>query len=272
MPRKVSKRRKVNKLKKEENSSKKVSKTLRTKKYSSKKFRLDIPSVSKEIAAEVVKRLGLDLMGIKPEDLIDIIENIVEGIVENRSTKPSTESLLKRILAGRDHVKKAVAAKLLEKRGEDLSLEQLEFIISSAPELAGRAAPLLYRLAKKYNADHLIIALQSLWNKYGRRTPIRCPRCGFYAVTPDLTCMICGASLSEEEIKQSIDFINRLKRYLESAPISLIREIYQAGFVVLNNEIHAPSTAPHSGFRVELYLDRKERELVKNILKERGEL
>jgi hypothetical protein len=230
-----------------------------------------IASASKEIAKEVVKRLGLDLIDVNVDDIIDIIENIVGGIVESRSSKPTLDSLMKRILASKDLLRKAIAAKLLERKGEDLNLDQVQFIVSYAPELAGRAAPQLYRIAKKYNADYIITALQALWNKYGLRTPIRCPRCGFYAVTPDLTCMVCGAVLDEDEIKRSMNFKDMLKRFLEKAPTPIVREIYQAGFVILNDEIEPPSMASQKNFKVEIHLNKEERSLVKKILEERGE-
>ena len=235
-----------------------------------KRFTLDVAAVSKEVASEVIKRLGLDLIGVSADDIIDIVEDIVSGIAESRSTKPSVDSLVKRILASKDQFKKAVAARLLERKGEELNLEQLEFVVANAPELAGRSAPILYRVAKRLKAEHIILALQTLWNKYGLRTPIRCPRCGFYAVTPDLTCMVCGASLEEEEIKKSISFRERLESFLQRAPTPLVREIYQAGFVLLDDEIHPPSMPP-SGFKVEVHLNREERLLVKKFLEEREE-
>ncbi len=239
---------------------------------SRKRFKLDVKAVSKDVAEEVVKRLGLDLVGISVDDILDIVENIVSGIAESRATKPSTESIIKRILASKDNFRKAVAVRLFELKQDDLSLEQLEFIVSYAPELAGRAAPILYKVAKKYNAEYIVSSLQVLWNKYGRRTPLKCPRCGFYAVTPDLTCMVCGAVLSEEEVKRSINFKDRLREFAKEAPTPLLREVYQAGFIVLNDKIHPPSMAPRAGFRVEIHLTSDEKVILANELKARGEL
>ncbi len=250
----------------------KKDKAKRPKKGRKKRFKLDVEAVSKEIGEEIVRRLGLDLIEITANDILDIIENIVSEIAENRVTKPSNKSIIKRILASKDNFRKAVAVRLFELKQENLTLEQLEFIVSYAPELAGKATPVLYKIAKKYNAEYVISSLQTLWNKYGKRTPLRCPRCGFYSVTPDLTCMVCGAILDEEEIRKSINLIEKLREFSRHAPTPLLREIYQAGFVILNDEIHPPSTAPRKGFRVELHLKPNERVIIINELKARDEL
>ncbi len=231
---------------------------------------MSIEEVVSQVAHAVSERMGLDLIGLGPDDIRDIVDDIVRGIMESRSTKPTIESLVKRIVAGAQHLRKAIAYKLLEQRGEELTLEQIEFIIANAPEAAGRSAPILYRIASRYNAEHLISALQVLWSRYGKRTPIRCPRCGFEAVTPELVCMVCNAILDEREVKSAIGFTRKLELLARSAPIPIVREILQAGFVVLDDEVHAPSTAPRRGFRVEIYLDKTEKELVKRILRERG--
>jgi hypothetical protein len=187
-----------------------------------------------------------------------------------RSTKPSAESIVKRILAARHGFLKSVAARLLEK-AENLNVDQLEFILAHAPDLAGRAAPLLYEVASRLGADHIIDALRGLWLQYGRPTPLRCPRCGFNAVAPDLTCIVCQSRLDESEVKEAMGFREALRRFALTADPGLVREAAEAGFVLVNHEIHPPSVRPLLGFYVELSLSRGEREILLAALRERGE-
>lgn len=219
--------------------------------------------VLKQVIPEVVSRLSLDYLGLTEKELRDVIEPIVSGIVESRKTKPSIESLVKRIVNGKQMLYKALAAKLLER--DRLEPHQVEFIVSNAPDIAGRAAPRLYKDIAEQGLDYLLDTLRYLWQRYGRPTRIRCPYCGFYSVTPDLTCMVCGRVVEEKDLKESIGF----RRLLESASKvmdrSLLEEIARAGFVVYDGEIHPPSLRQRIPEGVVLYLSREERELLKRL-------
>ncbi len=194
-----------------------------------KTWKLDYDEIIPQIGREVIERLGLDYIGVDIDFIRDILEEIVAGIAESRSTKPSIESLINNIIRNKRMFYKAVAAKLILK--ENLTVEQLEFILDKAPELAGRAAPRLYRIAKDLGADHVIDGLRALWFQYGKPTPFTCPRCGFMALTPELVCMVCGEEVSEEEFKESIRFRELLKTLVEESPSSAY-EILSAGFVL----------------------------------------
>ncbi len=220
-----------------------------------------------EAAKELESRLGLEGV-ISGEKLVDIVRKIVNSISESRSTKPSLESILKRILAGSHVFLKAVAARLVEE-ADSLEPGQLEFIVANAPELAGRAAPVLYRRAVEVGAHHVVDSLRHLWNMYGRPTPIKCPRCGFRAVTPNLTCMVCGAVLDEGEVKDSIGFKELLRDFAERADPRFVDEVLKAGFVLVNHEVNPPSLRSTLRFYVELYLTSEEKELLKVIARKR---
>ncbi|MEB3816850.1 MAG: hypothetical protein LRS46_02785 [Desulfurococcales archaeon] len=227
--------------------------------------KIDVDAVSSEVSKELVERLGLDYYGLSPDDIKDIVADIVQGIAASRSTKPSNESILKNILRNKDSLLKAVAAMLLD-RGPPYTVEQLELIISYAPELAGRAAPLLYHEARRLGAEHIVEALRDLWRRYGRPTPIQCPRCGFHAVTPELTCMVCGASLSEEEVKRAVGFRRLLESFARRSSPQLVLEVIRAGYVVLDDEVKPPSLKKPGEFGVQLFLSREEKELLRSLL------
>ncbi len=235
---------------------------------SKKKWTLDVEAVASEVIPEVASRLGLDYLGLTERELRDVIEPIISSIAEARSTKPSVESLVKRIVAGKQMLYKAIAAKLLER--EELTVDQLEFIVANAPELAGRAAPKLYRIAKAAGADHIIDTLRFLWERYGKPTPVRCPYCGFRAVTPALECIVCGRSVEEEDLKRAIGFEDLLRRFAETADPALVEEVIRRGYVLLDDEIKPPSLRSTTPLAVEIYLTRRERELLRSLLSEKS--
>jgi hypothetical protein len=224
-----------------------------------------VEAVSREVASAVAERLGLDYYGLAPEDIRELVADIIQGIAANRSTKPSVESLIKNIMRNKESFLRALAGMLIEK-AERLTVEQLELIVSYAPQLAGRAAPILYREASRLGADHIIEALRSLWLRYGHPTPIRCPRCGFHAVAPDLTCLVCGATLSEEEVKESIGFRDMLRTFARRAPRQLVLEVLRAGYVVVDGEVRAPSMRRPGEYALELYLSREEKRILEEEL------
>lgn len=227
----------------------------------------EIKSLVDSLTQRVYEMLGLDMIGLRPDDIRDLLTDVITGMAEGRSTKLTEEAAMKRIAAARDNLLKAVASKLLADGKVD-SRERLQFVVAYLPEAAGRAAPALYRIALKLGAQDVIDALRSLWSQYGRPTPIACPRCGFLAVTPDLTCMVCGAALSESEVKRSLGFPKVLESLASRLHPRLIEEILAAGYVVVDGDVEPPSMAPQ-GFRVVLHLNRDEKELLRRVLLQR---
>ena len=232
------------------------------------KASVDIDSLTDQVLGEVMVRMGLE--GLVDAGLVrEIVRDIVSSIADSRSTKPTAESIVKRIASNSEAFLKAVAAALLEEP-DKLSREQLEFIVSNAPDLAGRAAPALYHRALELGAEGVVGALRSLWLRYGRPTPVRCPRCGFNAVTPQLACMVCGAELDEEEVKEAMGFREMLRSFALRADARLVEEAARAGYVLVDDDIHPPSVRPLLSFYLELRLTRKEREILEAALRSRG--
>ena len=225
----------------------------------------DLRPIIDSVAKQAYELLSLDMYGFSSDDAKDVIAEMIYAIAEGRSSKLTEDAALKKIMASKDSLLKALAVRLLYK-GIRLSREQLEFIVSYAPEQAGAAAPYLYAEAKRLGATDIIDTLRSLWSRYGRPTPIECPRCGFRAVTPDLTCMICGAELSEREIKDHMGFKRVLVETAKSLHPRLIEEMIAAGYVVIDGDIHPPSMAPRQGFSLTLHLSRDEKESLRSLL------
>ncbi len=241
----------------------------RTNRGKRKTWKLDMEKVAPEVSRAVVERLGLDFAEITEEMIIDIIEDIIQGIAESRATKPSIDSLINNILRNKDPFLKAIASKLVEL--ENHTPEQLEFIVVHAPEAAGRAAPKLYREASRMGLDHIVEALRQLWNRYGKPTPFVCPRCGFRGLTPLLECMVCGATIDEREYKEFIRFRELLKRLAVERPTAAM-EIARAGFALYDGTMLVPPSGRRPGaLYIELYLSREERETALSIARGRIE-
>lgn len=177
------------------------------------------------IAAELVDRLALEDIGIKPSDIIDVVRPIVESIADQYSSRPSKEQILNRILRHQDKLLEVIAAYILESRDE-LNEAQLEFVVFNAsPQLIARHVQRLYDTAKRFGRSDIIEVLKAKWLESGYATPYQCPVCGFYALTPDFTCIVCGADVDEEEYKKFIGFDELLKSFVEESDIADLMDV-----------------------------------------------
>jgi len=211
-----------------------------------------------EVLAILYPRLGLEYVGVGEDLLAEVLTPIIGEIVDSRSTKPKPDQVASRLEKSRTHLYKAVAVLLIE-RLDDYTQEQLEFIVSHAGDAAGRAAPKLYKAASRLGLSYIIDALRHLWRVYGRPLPVKCPRCMFDSLTPELECIVCGARVGEDEVKDAIGFRRLLREFAETVDKGIIREVLAAGYVYYDGEIHPPSIRPASGYTLQLYLTKSER-------------
>ncbi|MGC9071169.1 MAG: hypothetical protein ACP5HK_00510 [Acidilobus sp.] len=225
----------------------------------------DLSPIVNSVTQQVYESFGLDAYGITLDDAKGVISDMVYAIAESRSSKLTDEVALKKVTAAKDNLMKALANVILS-RGTRLTREQLEFIVSYAQEAAGKAAPYLYHEAKRLGADDIVDTLRSLWLQYGKPTPVECPRCGFRAVTPDLACLVCGAQLSERELKEHMGFSRLLIETAKRLHSRLVEEMISAGYVVLNGEIRPPSLAPRDGFAIVIHLSRAEKDSLRSLI------
>jgi len=208
----------------------------------------------------------LDVYGIRLEEVREVLQDAAISVAEGMS-RPDPESVARRVLGNREVIVKAVASWLLE-RGSLDSESKIEFIVSNAPEVAGRAAPRIYYEASSRSLGHVIDSLRDLWLAYGNPTPVVCPRCRFNSVTPDLHCMVCGSSLGEDEVKEANGFAEKLRVFGEREREELVEEAIASGMVYLDHEIRPPSMRG-KGYALPLYLSRRERLLLASILRSR---
>ncbi len=243
--------------------------TRRTRRRMYQRKTIDIDSYTRSVVSEVASALGLDLLNLTNEELVEVLKPAIEAVVGEARYKPSIDTIISRLRRHFTNIAKLISMQLLRLK-EKLAPEQLEFIILNGEEVAGINAPRLYHEALKYKRLDLINNLRILWEKYGNPTPFTCPKCGFRAVIPDLTCIICGNSLTERELKKSIDFKEKLMEFAENASISEIKEVLEKGYVLVGEYIKPPS-APRSRFDIELFLSSEERKMLSSILKSKIE-
>ena len=276
MPRRRSKRSKTREAKEvQQESGESTSKGVkqirkrRTRRRAYRKKVIDIDSLTKSIAGEVASALGLDLLGLSDEELVEVLRPAIEAVVGESSYKPSTDTIISRLRRYYTNIAKIISMQLLRLR-EKLTPEQLEFIILNGEEVAGLNAPRLYQEILRCKRLDLLGNLRMLWERYGRPTPFTCPKCGFRAITPDLTCIICGSSVSEKELKKSIDFREKLVEFGEEASISEIKEVLEKGYVLMGEYVKPPS-ARRSPYDIELFLTSEEKKILSSILKSKIE-
>ena len=263
MPRLPRRKRKTEKKENRENKEKKTKKT-RTK---SKRKKINVEEYVKTIVKDVATGIGLDYLGLTDKELEEVLGPVLETLIGDVSYKPKVEQLVKRIQRYYDNVAELISMNLLRVR-EKLTVEQLEYVITYGRRAVAANIQRLYEEAKRLNRTDLIPQLRYLWEEYGRPTPIPCPRCGFRAVTPDLTCFVCGAVLTEKEVRKAVDFDIMFREFVETASVDELRETLERGYVLLGETIKPP-TSHRDPWDVEIFLNKHEKELLKKKIYEK---
>jgi ribosomal protein L37E len=216
---------------------------------------------------EIVDALGLDILGLSEEELREALVEPVAMVLG--ASKPTIEALVKRLQRNMDKVYQLISAYILEHR-DHLSEEQLEFVASYGGRILLPYMDRLYREALRLGREDLIASLRAAWEKYGRPSPIRCPRCGFRAVDPGLTCMICGYTLSEKEARRQLGFEDLLVMVASTSPRSLVEELLDSEAVYVSSRgIYPIHRAPREEAGVVLELTPRDKKLIREAI--RGE-
>ncbi|MEM1772623.1 MAG: hypothetical protein QXQ71_02220, partial [Desulfurococcaceae archaeon] len=161
-----------------------------------------------------------------------IVKEIVENIVSGYSSKPSTESIVKKIKRNQNLFSEFIVSKLLSEFNK-LTPSQLEFAITKGGRAVLSDVDRLYKLASHLGREDLISTLRFTWNTHGPRGMIACPVCGFNAVSPDRNCIICGNVVSEEYVRKTLGFNEKFELYLKTASVAELNELLQLGHVLI---------------------------------------
>jgi len=232
-----------------------------------RKKTINVEEYVRSIVKEVASRLGLDLLGLNDEEYYEVLGPVIEMALGEATYKPKVDQIVSRLKRYFENVAELIASNLLRVR-ENFTPEQLEFIIAYGRRAAAGNVQRLYREARRLGRDDLIAQLKYVWHEYGRPTPIVCPKCGFRAILPDFSCYVCGAILSEEDVRKAVDFDVLFREFVETSSINDLRETLERGYVLLGEYIKPP-TAQREPWDLELFLKKHEKEYIRKKIMEK---
>ncbi len=239
--------------------------TTKRRKRKSKRKELDLEKFAQQVFNELSSYLGLQTLGISEKVQHDIIREVLNIIVTSTSYKPSIDKLLKRIDRNRELIYMIIAGKILENTPvSKLTDEQLEFIVYNGGYFIIEYIQEIYRELRKRGKRDLLSYLKYVWEKYGKPTPIECPKCGFRSIMPDYSCYICGYVVTEKYIREKIGFDEKFKQYVSSSSVAELKNIADIGYVLVSDtDIRSPMSRPN-GVKIyyPVYLKKKELQLI----------
>jgi hypothetical protein len=194
--------------------------------------------------SHVYDALGFSQLGLDDEKSRRIILDVLDLVTQGLSSKPDLETVLRRIRRFKPQVNELISLRLLE-LVEKPTREQLEFIIYNGGRAVVNEVSKLYKLAREYGREDLISALQYAWSKFGIRSPVQCPKCGFNSIMPDYSCFVCGAVVGEKYIREALGFSEKLRLFIETGSVSELRVAVERGYVLLGEDgVHHPLYKP----------------------------
>jgi len=234
---------------------------------------VDLDSWVERNIDEIVLRSGLDYLGLSRDRWLEVLRDILEELYGSTTSYKSAEDIARRLVRSSDRVYPVIASRLayvLERPTAD----QLEFIVSNVGDAVLDLAPRLYRWAVEVGREDLLGTLRYKWATTWTKLrtpvlPVRCPRCGFNSVMPDLGCAVCGALLSEREVKSSVDLPRRLEELARGVACSELGNLLRYDYVLVNDLEVKPPSANRLLVDVEVYLGREERNLIRRVYEER---
>jgi len=257
------------KIASEKNSKEGMKKKKSSSSKKSEKY-VDADKVLDEYLDEVVNALGISYLNLSREDLKEVLREPFAMAVGEVKTKPKVSTIINRLRAMGDRLMEIISYKLLRLYDiEKLSEDQLEFIVTYGK---GGLIPIMDKLYKeclKRNKKDLIDLLRVTWSMLANilRSPIKCPRCEFDSVMPDLTCRICGYTLSMKELKNIIHVIDILQDFLRMDKDGF-NEILKSGFFYYTSEGPIPPSRfrPSQGqIYFEVILNKEEKSKLESI-------
>ncbi len=249
--------------------------TKKKRKSSRKRRTINIDSWIDRHIDEVISMTGLDLLGLSREQYLELLKDLIIQLYGSLTSYTKASVLAKRFLRYRDRVYPVIAARLASMLDE-FNDTQLEFIVFNIGDEVLGLAPKLYEYLRRRGRDDLISILRGKWarawiNRRSKVLPTECPRCGFNSLMPDLTCLVCGSSITEKELKEKLGFESMLKDFVRLASCEELREVIKRGYVLVNNMGIVPPSLPRTRVDIEVYLSGKELNIVKGAYRDKCE-
>jgi len=241
--------------------SSKHGETRRKKRTRTGSSRLNIENIVSSMFSDISIALGISRLGLTENELKKIVRNVIEHLLSNISYRPSKSVILNRVLRGRLRFAPIVSETILDLRKE-LSEDLLEYVVNFGGPVCAANIRRLYLESLRRKREDLLGLLREAWDTYGKPLPIRCPRCGFSSIKPDLTCIVCGYSVKEKEFKEIIGFNDLFHIFLELTDELGLRRTLENQIVVYDPNEGLKPPPPRYG-KIQYVVPLEEEELVK---------
>lgn len=256
--------------KKEEENTQQSNQTKKKRTSSSKTKYVDPNELLDEYLDEVINALGLAYLNLSRDEYKELIKEPFAAAVGEVKTKPKAKTIIGRLNANRDSLMEFLAMKLVKlKELEKMADEQLEFVVYNTKSAIKDLAPRLYEVCKKRGRKDLIDILKVNWNIYGINSPVKCPRCEFNSIMPDLSCYVCKYVMSMKQLKEQIKVVELLEEYY-SIDKKGFEEILKSGYFYFSwDGVSPPSQKEFKDTLVfEIILNKEEKEKLKTFYNE----
>ncbi|MFN3268806.1 MAG: hypothetical protein ACK416_06075 [Zestosphaera sp.] len=236
------------------------------KKKSSRK-EVDIDKWIEENVREFVELSGLSMLSLSEAQYVELLHDILTQLYGSPTTHTDVETVVKRYNRHKETINELIANKLVY-MFETLPPHLLDFVVASIRDSVLFVAPRIYDQIVKEKRTDLAEILRIKWfngwvSKRYRIPPITCPRCGFNSVMPDLSCLVCGFSVSESQLKKHADFEKNLERFVKELSCGELKELLNYESVFLNSQGIKKPTEIRSPVDIEVYLTPKEKKIIR---------
>ncbi len=215
----------------------------------------------------IVSLTGLDLLGLTHEQYVDLLKDIIIQLYGSTSSYTKAEVVAKRFMRYSERVYPIIASRLTMLLSR-FTPTQLEFIVYNIGDSILGLAPKIYVEVKKAGRDDLLQILRNKWANMWLRNklpvlPAECPKCGFNALMPDLSCLVCGASVSEKEVKEKMNFKDAFIDFVNSLTCEQLSDLIKYDYVLVNGLGLKHPKEKRTLIDIEIYLSRSEKEIVR---------
>ncbi len=241
-----------------------------------KKRQVNIDAWIDKYIMDFITLTGLDILGLNDkEKYLELLKDILIELYGSLTSYTNVKALAKRYARNRKIIDPVIASRLASSL-ESFTEEQAEFIVYNIDDSVLNLAPKIYPEIRKLGREDLIRILQSKWaNAWMRRKntilPPPCPRCGFNAVMPDLTCAVCGNLVKEDELKSFIRFKEELASIVALLNCSELSKLLTHETIYVNGAGIKLPWATRTSVDVEVFITAEEKRLIKDELRKRCE-
>ncbi len=216
---------------------------------------------------KIVSLTGLELLGLTHEQYIDLLRDIIVQLYGSTTSYTKAEIVAKRFMRYSERVYPIIASRLTVQLNR-FNPTQLEFIVYHIGDSILGLAPKIYAEVKKARREDLLQILRNKWANAWLKNklpilPVECPKCGFNALMPDLSCLVCSANVSEKEVKERMNFKEVFIEFINSLTCEQLSDLVRYDYVLVNGLGLKHPKEKRAPIDVEIYLSRVEREIVR---------